>query len=80
MRERRDATPDSASGRTKETPASEQLWSPRNVGLLFVAAGVVSPAILALSGEWPAGYGGWGATVFGVVGVVLIGYSVAVES
>ncbi|MCU4799896.1 hypothetical protein OB920_05885 [Halobacteria archaeon HArc-gm2] len=44
--------------------------------LAFLSAGL-SVAIYAVSGEWPAGFWGLEAVFFVVLGVVLVGYTLA---
>lgn len=47
---------------------------------MLVVAGVLSVGIYEVNGKWPAGYGGWGAALFGIVGIMLVGYFLVVQS
>lgn len=60
--------------------SAEQFLSTLSVGCLFVVAGALSPAVHTLSGYWPAGHGGWVAAAFTVIGIALVGYSLAGSS
>ncbi|WP_459191911.1 hypothetical protein [Halosimplex sp. J119] len=79
MSEQQGRAPEAVDQATTES-STEQFWSAIGVGSLFVTAGAISPAVHALSGEWPAGYGGMVAAAFVVVGIFLFGYSLAVGS
>lgn len=55
----------------------DQRTSQLTIGALaFLSAGL-SVAIYAVSGEWPAGLWGLEAVLFVLLGVVLVGYSLA---
>ncbi|WP_415378783.1 hypothetical protein [Halosimplex sp. TS25] len=60
--------------RSRET-RDEQFWTARNFGVLLVFTALVSVALHAATGDWPAGLGGWGAAAFAGVGLVLLGHS-----
>ncbi|MFC7138734.1 hypothetical protein ACFQMA_02645 [Halosimplex aquaticum] len=78
MTEQQGATSGSGQDRTETDPTVETFWSALNTGALLVVAGLVSVGVHSLRGDWPAGFDGWGAAAFVVVGVGLVGYSLAI--
>ncbi|MFB6139055.1 MAG: hypothetical protein ABEJ26_01310 [Halosimplex sp.] len=58
----------------------ERFWTALNVGGLLVVGAVVSVALHAFADTWPAGFGGLVAAAFGLVGLSLLGYSLAVRA
>lgn len=61
------------------TPSLDTNRMALGVAGLFLVASLLSIAIYIFYDKWPAGYGGWAATLFGAAGIILFGYHLVAQ-